>query len=160
MSFPANNSKKYVQKVKVLSLCLYSFIKWYDLTWPCNSPKFNLYHQQKISTGFKMVVLTSKFGMGIPLHTKFLLTKYFKSSHYWRKTVMVANRPQWLVSDSYMSQKLSGLHSKPRFQNSQCYSKSVAVICIYFTHMSLSSFQNNFRSPSIHFLIVAYPKYV
>ena len=31
------------------------------------------------------------------------------------------------------SQKLSGLHSKPRFQNSQCYSKPVAVIYIYFT---------------------------
>ena len=34
----------------------------------------------------KMVVLTPKLGIGIPLHTKFLRTKYFKSSHYRRKT--------------------------------------------------------------------------
>ena len=47
---------------------------------------------------------------------------------------MVANRPQWLVSDSCMRQKLSGLHSKPRFQNSQCYSKPADVICIYLLH--------------------------
>ena len=41
-------------------------------------------------------------------------------------------------------QKLSGLHSKPRFQNSQCYSRPVAVICIYFTHI-LKSLQVSFN---------------
>ena len=57
-----------------------------DFTWLCNSPKFNFYRLQKISTGFKMVVLTPKLGMSIPLHTKFLVMKYFKSSNYQRKT--------------------------------------------------------------------------
>ena len=33
-----------------------------------------------------MVVLTPKLAMSIPLHTKFLLMKYFKSSNYQRKT--------------------------------------------------------------------------
>ena len=110
-----------------MSLCLYSFIKWYDLAWPCNSPKFNLYHLQKTSTGFKMVVITPKSSMSLPLLTKFLPTKYLKNS------IMVENRPQWLVSDSRTSQKLSGIHWKPCFQNSKCYSKLIAGICIYFT---------------------------
>ena len=57
MSFLANYCKKYVQKVEILSFYLILSQKWYDLTWPCNSPKFNFYHLQKISTGFKMVVL-------------------------------------------------------------------------------------------------------
>ena len=43
------------------------------------------------------------------------------------------------------SQKLSGLHSKPCFQNSQCYSKPVAVICIYFTLQLSKSFQVPFN---------------
>ena len=42
-----------------------------------------------------------------------------------------------------MSQKVSGLHPKPRFQNSQCSSKRVAVIYIYFTCMPLSNFRNH-----------------
>ena len=87
MLLPVNYSKKIVQKVK--KKCLFASIhskKWYNLTWPCNSPKFNLYHQQKKSTGFKMVVITPKLGMSIPLHTTFLLMKHFKSSNYWRKT--------------------------------------------------------------------------
>ena len=43
-----------------------------------------------------------------------------------------------------MSKKFSGLHSNSCFQNSQCSSKSVAVICIYFTSMLVSNFQNHF----------------
>ena len=38
-------------------------VKWRDITWPRKSPKFNLHHLQKISTGFKMAVLTLKSGM-------------------------------------------------------------------------------------------------
>ena len=34
---------------------------------------------------------------------------------------MVVNRPLYRVSDSCMSQKLSDLHRKPRFRNSQNY---------------------------------------
>ena len=48
-----------------------------------------------------MVVLTPKLGVSIPLHSKFLLMKYFKSSNYGKKnSVMIANRSQWLESDS------------------------------------------------------------
>ena len=43
------------------------------------------------------------------------------------------------------SQKLSGLHSKSRFQNSQWCSKPVAVICIYFTLQLSKSFQVPFN---------------
>ena len=50
------------------------------------------------------------------------------------------------MSDSCVSQNNSSLHPKPRFQNSQCHSKPVAVIYIYFTHIPLSNFQNHFRS--------------
>ena len=57
---------------------------------------------------------------------------------------MVVNRSQWRLSDSCMSKKFSGLHSNSCFQNSQCSSKSVAVICIYFTSMLVSNFQNHF----------------
>ena len=61
---------------------------------------------------------------------------------------MVVNRPQWFASHSSMSQTLSGLHLKPRFQNSQCHSKPVVVICIYLTRMPLQilkSFQVPFN---------------
>ena len=54
---------------------------------------------------------------------------------------MVVNTPQWFVLDSSMSQRLSGLHRKPPFQNSQCYSKPVVVICICFTGAQLEIFQ-------------------
>ena len=51
----------------MLSACAYPFskiaVKWRDLTWRPESPKFNLHHLQKISTGFKMAVLTSKSGI-------------------------------------------------------------------------------------------------
>ena len=60
---------------------------------------------------------------------------------------MVANRPQWLQWH-VKSQKLSGLHSKPCFQNSQCYSKPVAVIYIYFTLELSKSLQISFSSCS------------
>ena len=78
MSLTVNYFKKYVQKVKknYLFASIHSQ-KWYNLTWLCNCPKFNLYHLQEISTGFKMVELTPKLGMSIPLPTKFLLMKYF-----------------------------------------------------------------------------------
>ena len=33
------------------------------LTWPRKSPKFNLHHLRKISTGLKMAVLTQKLGI-------------------------------------------------------------------------------------------------
>ena len=93
-----NNESKSVSKMvvqcrfqSIISRNLYKKLKkignkWYNLTWPCNSPKFNLHHLQEISTGFKMIVLTPKVGMSIPLHTKFLVMKYFKSSNYQRKT--------------------------------------------------------------------------
>ena len=86
MSFPANYSKKYVQNVKILSLCLYSFMKmvWFNLA--LQQYKVQPVPPTEQSTGFKVVVPTPKLGMGIPLHTKFWLTKYFKSSHYRRKT--------------------------------------------------------------------------
>ena len=75
MSFPVKYSKKCVQKVKVLSLWLYSFRK--------------MVQQSKVQlappTRFKMLVLTPKLDMGILLYAKFLLKKYFKSSHYRRK---------------------------------------------------------------------------
>ena len=49
--------------------CPYPFSKiaviWCDLTWPHKSPKFNLHHLRDISTGFKMVVLTTQKS-GIP----------------------------------------------------------------------------------------------
>ena len=38
-------------------------VKLLDLTWRCKSPKFNLYHLQKTSTGFKKAMLTPKWGM-------------------------------------------------------------------------------------------------
>ena len=80
MSFPANFSNKNVQKIKVLSLCLYFSEKFHDLIRPCNGPKFNLHHLKNISSRFKMVA--PKLGMGILLHDKVLLTKYFRSSYY------------------------------------------------------------------------------
>ena len=46
-------------KSKNVPECL-SSVKWCDLTWPCTSPRFNLHHLQKISTGYKMAVLTPK----------------------------------------------------------------------------------------------------
>ena len=45
MSFEANYSKKYVQKVK--KYCLLDSTlseKWHNLTWPYNSQNFNLHH--------------------------------------------------------------------------------------------------------------------
>ena len=66
MSFLASYSKKYVLKVKILYPCVYPFSKiaviWRDLTWPRQSPKFNLHHLRNTSTGFKMAVLTLKLG--------------------------------------------------------------------------------------------------
>ena len=57
MSFLANYSKKYVQKVKLLSPRVYPFskmaVKWRESIWPRKSPKLNLHHLQKISAGFK-----------------------------------------------------------------------------------------------------------
>ena len=47
------------------------------------------------------------------------------------------------MPDLCMSKKFSGLYSKPCFQNSQWSSKSVAVICIYFTLILVSNFQNH-----------------
>ena len=47
------------------------------------------------------------------------------------------------MSDLRMRKKFSGLHAKPCFQNSQCSSKPVAVICIYFTRILVSNFQNH-----------------
>ena len=47
------------------------------------------------------------------------------------------------MSDSCMSKKFSGLHSRSCFQNSQWSSKPVAVICIYFTRILVSNFQNH-----------------
>ena len=62
---------------------------------------------------------------------------------------MFVIRPQWLVSDSSMSQKLSGLHFKPRFQNSQCHSKPVVVdmylLDSYASLQILKSFQVPFN---------------
>ena len=55
----------FYKKMKILYLCLYSL---------------------PVSPGFKMAVLTPKLDMSMPLHTKFLQTKYFKSSNYLRKT--------------------------------------------------------------------------
>ena len=67
MSFLASHSKKYVQRVKILSPCAYPFSKiaviWRDLTWAGKSPKFNLHHLRNISTAFKMSVLTPKSGI-------------------------------------------------------------------------------------------------
>ena len=96
--FKSNNESKSVSKMivqcrfqSIISRNLYKKLKqignkWYNLTWPCNSPKFNLYHLQEISTGSTMIVLTPKVGMSIPLHTKFLVMKYFKSCNYQRKS--------------------------------------------------------------------------
>ena len=47
------------------------------------------------------------------------------------------------MSDSCMSKKFSGLHSKPCFQNSQWSSKPVAVIGIYYAGIFVSKFQNH-----------------
>ena len=81
-------SSKFFQEMSTKSKDIASILseKWYDLTWHCNSSSFNLHRPQKISTGFKMVVLTPKLSMGIFLHAKYLLTKYFRSSYYCRKT--------------------------------------------------------------------------
>ena len=106
--------------------CLFASIKlwkWYNLTWLCNSPKFNLYHLQGISIGFKMVVLTPILGTNIPLHTKYLVMKYFKSSNYQRKTQQCSQ---------------IGL-------NGLCQTKPVAVICFYFTFQLSKSFQVPFN---------------
>ena len=161
MSFPASNSKKYVQKVKILSLCLYSFIKMECFSLVLQQSKVQLVPPTKninwIQNGFADSKI--RYGHTSP-HQTFSKEIFQKQPLSKKKSVMVINRPQWLVSDSCINKKLSGLHPKPRFQNSQCYLKTVAVICIYFTCMSLSSFQNYFRFPSIYFLIVAYPKYV
>ena len=55
-------------KGKNMSACDYPFskiaVKWRDLTWSRKSPKFSLHHLRKISTGFKMAVLTPKSGIG------------------------------------------------------------------------------------------------
>ena len=92
-----------------------------------------------------MVVLTPKSGLRIPLHTKFLLIKYFKSSNYQRKTQYSRIQASTVGVGLAQCQKLSGLHSKPRFQNSHCYSKPVAVICIYFPLQLSKSFQVPFN---------------
>ena len=42
--------------------------------------------------------------------------------------------------------------SQASLRKSQCYWNPVAVICIQFTCMPLSNFQNHF--PSVHFLII------
>ena len=76
--------------------------------------------QSSTSTTYKKYQLDLKWSCQIQnwdtLHTKFLLTKYFKSRKNSKtNSVMVVNRPQWVVSDLSVSQKLSGLHPKPRF---------------------------------------------
>ena len=82
MLFLASYSKKYIKKVKILSPRVYPLskmvVRWRDLTWPRQSPKFNLHHLRKISTGFKMAVLTPKSGIIIMMicnYCKSLLTK-------------------------------------------------------------------------------------
>ena len=66
MSLLASYSKKYVEKVKILSSCAYPFSKitviWHDLTWLHKSTKFNLHHL-RMYMGFKMAVLTPKSGI-------------------------------------------------------------------------------------------------
>ena len=48
-------------------------MKWYDLTWPCKSPEFNLHHLQKISTGFKMVILTPNSGINFMTEVTYMI---------------------------------------------------------------------------------------
>ena len=87
MLFPVNYSKKYVQKVKnIVSLLLLSHKNGMIEPAFATVQSSTCTTYKKMSTGFKMVVQTPKLGMGVPLHTKFLLTKYFKSSHYQRKS--------------------------------------------------------------------------
>ena len=52
------------------------------------------------------------------------------------------------MSNSCLSKKFSDLHSKSCFQNSQWSSKAVAVICIYFTRILVSNFQDHFQDHS------------
>ena len=47
----------------MLSPSSYLFKKWRDLTWLHIVPKFNLQRQRKISTGFKMAMLTPELGI-------------------------------------------------------------------------------------------------
>ena len=69
MSYLASYSKKYVLKVKIFSLCVYPFtkmaVKLSDLRWSCKSPTFNLHQLQKISTVFKIAVLTPEPGITV-----------------------------------------------------------------------------------------------
>ena len=92
-----------------------------------------------------MFVLTPKLGMSIPFHTEFLIMKYFKSSNYQKKTQEWSQIGRNGLCRTRVESKLSGLHSKSRFQNSQCYSKPVAVICIYFTLQLSKPFQVPFN---------------
>ena len=60
MTIVASFSKKYALKIKILSPRVYPFSKM-TVKWQfCKSPKFNLHHLRKISTEFKMAVLTLK----------------------------------------------------------------------------------------------------
>lgn len=67
MLLQASYSKQHVSKVKILSSRVYPFnkmaVKLNDLTYHCKSPKFNLHQAQKIPEGFKMTVLTPKWGI-------------------------------------------------------------------------------------------------
>ena len=49
--------------MKILPPHAYLFRKKRDLTWFGVGPKFNLQQLRKISTGFKMAVLTLKWGI-------------------------------------------------------------------------------------------------
>ena len=69
-----------------MSPCTYPLSKiaviWHDLTWPRKSPNFNLHHLWKISTGFKMAVLTPKLGIGLCVNIVFLAS-FIKLNRGW-----------------------------------------------------------------------------
>ena len=127
--------------------------KWLDLTWPCNSPK--QHHLQKIPTGFKMAVLTLKFGMTL-FHAKFLMTNYFKRTHYQKNSVMVSKQASIacirLVYESKIFRSLRPEASLPKltvlFEARSC---DMCLLTLMVCHSPIFKF----ISTSVHFLIVA-----
>ena len=145
MSSPAKYFQKCVQKVKVLSYCLYSFRKmgWFNLALQQSNFQF------APPKRFKIVMLTPKLDMRILLYAKFLLRKYFKSSHYRRKTRVWVSR----MSKKFFRYSLQGLFPKLKVlfeaRSSDMY-----------TSLVYSSPAFKIIPLSIHFPLVAYSKYV
>ena len=115
-----------------------------------------MHHQQKISMGFKIVVLTPKLSMGILLQAKFLVINYFKSRYYWRKAqwwqqIGLSGMYQARIGDINFQVFTPSLISKTydALRSPLQWYVYTLVVCPFPAFKIISPF-----------LIVAYPKYV